>query len=227
MRRRLRALDGRSVSEDAGTSLLELVVGMLVMGVFMTIFTGAVVSMARTTTKVEAVTSSAAQVNNAFLRLDKLVRYADAITTAGQGASGGWYVELDTVRFAGTTETHQCTQLWVDGNEQELKLRTWTPVGPTTYTGITLPGWSTLANNITNGTAVTGSADLPFTVPAVLDAASTAFQRLTITLVARGPSAGSSSSTRSRMTFTAVNALASDSTNASKCQQLGAGVLRP
>ena len=76
-------------TDDAGVTTIELIVGMLVMVVFMTIFTGAVVSMATTINKVEAVTTSSQQTNTAFLRLDKLIRYSSAITNMGTGFKRG------------------------------------------------------------------------------------------------------------------------------------------
>jgi hypothetical protein len=196
---------------------------MAVMAVFMTIFTGAVVSMARTTTKVEAVTSSTAQVNNAFLRLDKLVRYAEAITTVGPatGGSGSSYVELASLDSASSQET--CTQLRVDVGTQKLQLRTWTVTGPTTYSALT--GWATLASNIVPQDA-TGAVYPPFAVPPSLVAA-TVYQRLTITLVAGTSGPSSTSRTRTSFTFTALNSNASDATNPAKCQQLPSTVYRP
>jgi hypothetical protein len=216
---------GQLGRDDRGTSLAELLVGMTVMGIFMAIFTAAIVSMANTTTKVEAVTSSAAQVNNAFLRLDKLVRYANAVTSIGPstGASGDWYVELDTVDNDAAVET--CHQLRVDVSTQQLQLRTWTATGTTTYSS--LSGWATLASNIRNGAAPAASADQPFSTPAALDAASTSFQRLTITLVAGTSGPSSTSTTRTNLTFTALNSDASDTTNSAKCHQLASVAYRP
>jgi hypothetical protein len=227
--RRLR----RSSTDERGTSLAELVVGMGVMVVFMTIFTGAVVSLARTTTKVEAVSTSAASVSNAFLALDKRVRYAEAITTIGRatGGSGDWYVELDSVNNDTAKET--CTQLRVDIAKSQLQQRTWTAVDATHYSDLsadwTLPSstGTVLASNISNGAAAAGTADQPFTTPAVLTTASSSFQRLGVTLVAGTSGPSSTSTTRSTVAFTALNSLAADSTNAAKCQQLPSGSYRP
>jgi hypothetical protein len=213
--------------EDNGTSLTELIVGMLVMGVFMAIFTGTVVSMARTTTKVEAVASSADQVNNGFLALDRLVRYAAAITTIGPatGSTGDWYVELDLVDNSTPTVVETCTQLRVDVAAQQLQVRTWNALTPTTYSSLT--AWSVLASKVLNGNAAAGSADQPFSVPSALSAASTTFQRLTVTLVAGTSGPSSTSTTRSSMTFTAVNSIASDAGNSGKCHQLATASYRP
>lgn len=212
-------------ADDRGTSLAELLVGMMVMGIFMAIFTGAVVSLARSTTKVEAVTTSAAQVNNAFLRLDKVVRYANAITPTGKstGPSGDWYLELSSVDS--DTDVETCTQLRADVPAQALQLRTWTALSPTTYSS--LSGWSTLANNLTNTTAAAGAADQPFTSPTPLAAASTSFQQLTVTLVAGTSGPASTSTTRTNVLFTALNSSTKDKTNATKCQQLPAADYRP
>ena len=212
------------VTEDTGATLVELLVGMLVMVIFMTIFTGAVVSMARTVVKVDAVTSSAAQVDKAFLTLDKLVRYANAITTIGTAPSGGWYVELDTVDTAASKDT--CTQLWVDFTTKRLRVRTW---DARTAIGLPIPSaWKTLADNI-QPKDTTGAAYQPFTVSAVGASAPAGarFQQLTVTLTAGTSKVTSASTTRASMTFTALNSSASDPTNATKCHQLAAAAYRP
>ena len=216
----IRRLRERLPGGDAGTSLMELVIGMAVMAIFMSIFTGAVVSMGQTINKVEAVTISSTQINQAFLRLDKLVRYAAAITNASTmstststtpDTSGDWYVELDTT--TATSET--CTQLRVDS--KQLQQRTWTVTGSTFSTP---SNFSAMASGITNGGAASGSSDQPFAPPPVAAGASTNFQRLSITLVATSGST-SSSTTRSSVSFTALNSLAASATNDAKCQQAG------
>ena len=120
---------------------------MLIMGIFLAMFTVAMVGMSNTVNKVEAVTTSSGQVNTAFLKLDKMIRYTNAITTTGKGASGDWYVELDAVDSDTSVET--CTQLRVDIATKQLQQRTWNvpASAPTTYTA--LSGWTMLANQIT------------------------------------------------------------------------------
>ena len=69
---------------------MELIVGMALMAIFMSMFTAAIVLMTQTGNKVEAVSISAARrTNQAFLTMDKTVRYASAITTPGSRASPG------------------------------------------------------------------------------------------------------------------------------------------
>jgi type II secretory pathway component PulJ len=201
-------------SDDAGTSLLELVVGMAIMAIFMGIFTTAIVVMTKTASKVEAVTAADTQVNQAFLTLDKSVRYASAITTTGiSSASGDWYVEFDTTN----SSAEQCTQLRVDRASSQLQQRTWVvPVSGAP----TASSWKPLASYLTNTAEVTGSSDAPFSVPAALTTATSSYQRLTITLVSTAGGTNTATS-RSSMTFTALNSSATATTNGTKCQQMG------
>ena len=199
---------------DAGTSLMELTIGMTLMAVFMAIFTTAVVGMSNTASKVEAMSTSATQVNQAFLKLDKSVRYATAISTAGRSStSGQWYVEFDTSN--GSADT--CTQLRVDATARQLQQRTWTAGGPT---GPTPTAWSVLADGIVNGAAAVGSPDQPFAVPAATAGASTAFQQLAVTLAATSGTA-TAATARTTMSFTALNSKVAATTNATVCQQAG------
>jgi hypothetical protein len=201
------------VHGDAGTTLAELIVGMALMAIFMTIFTGATLMMTNTTNKVEAVALSSGQSNQAFLTLDKMVRYAATISTPGKNTTGtnDWYVELDTTN----TGSEVCTQLRVDIATKQLQDRTWTVSG-TSYT--TPTGWLPLASGVTNGSAAVGSTDAPFTTPAAVTGAASAYQQLQITLVTTSNSANSTTS-RSSTNFTAINsAIATAST---VCQQAG------
>jgi Tfp pilus assembly protein FimT len=212
----------RRLSEDAGTTLTELIVGLSVMTVFMVIFTGATYSMSQTVNKVEATTISSSQTEQAFSTLDRTIRYASAITpgsacrsTSGAcvaTASGDWYVEFETT----WTGDDVCTQLRVDIPSRQLQQRTWT----VTDTGYTTPtSWKPLASNVTNGAAAAGP-DQPFAVPAALSSASSTFQQLTITLII-GSGTSTASTTRSSVSFTALNSAVSATTNSSKCQQAG------
>jgi prepilin-type N-terminal cleavage/methylation domain-containing protein len=201
-------------ADDRGTTLLEIMVGMTIMGVFMSIFTTAVFTMSRTVNQVDAVTTTAGQVNQAFLKLDKLVRYASAISTEGRSpVSNKWYVELETTANGPDT----CTQLRVDTTTKQLQQRTWT----LTSAGTTAASaWRMLANGVTNGTAPSTDSNRPFSVPTGSVTVSSPFQLLTLTLIVTSEGVNPKT-TKSRMTFTAVNSVASATTNASRCQQKG------
>jgi type II secretory pathway pseudopilin PulG len=206
----------RMQNDDAGTTLLEIVVGMAVMGVFLSIFTTAIYTMARTQNKVDAVTQSAGQANQAFLKLDKLVRYASAVTNVGKSStSGDWYVELDTT----ATNPEVCTQLRVDVTTGQLQQRTWTITGTSAAPTVSAASsWQMLAYGITNGSAAAGSTDQPFSIPAAT--ANSPYQQLTLNLVFKSGSA-TSATARSRTTFTAINSSSTAGGNGTVCQQKG------
>ena len=192
----LRTLErARRVRGDAGTSLLELIVGMGIMVVFMAMFTGAIVMMNNTSQKAESLSQTSSQLNQAFLTLDKTVRYASAISTPGQGTSGDWYVEMVSPDGVG----QKCTQLRVDVTAQQLQQRTWI-VGQALTDG---PAFTPIASTITNGTAASGSSDQPFALKP--QNADIAFQQLTINLVAQYGINSNKTTSRSSVTFTAVN----------------------
>jgi hypothetical protein len=211
LRTRLRAADR---PDDAGTTMMELLVGMTLLAIFMSIFTTAVFQMSRTVNKVDAVTTATGQANIAFLKLDKLVRYASAISTAGRSTSGKWYIELDNTAD-GPDEV--CTQLRVDPTTQQLQERTWTI---TDAVAGTASNWSMLANGVTNGNVLSGATNQPFTVPSSASAASSPYEQLTVTLVVTSGTTDTST-TRTQMTFTALNSTASASTNSTICNQNG------
>jgi hypothetical protein len=195
--------------DDEGTSLIELVVGISLLSVFMGMFTGAVVMMNNAVNKAQAVSLTSTQLNQAFLNLDKTVRYATAISTPGQGTSGDWYAELRTT----STGTDQCTQLRVDIATQELQQRTWTV---TNTVASTASGWIPTASGITNGNAVSGAATQPFFLPP--PSASAKFQQLRINLTSPSGSGSSATTSTSTFTFTALNSTVPVPT-ASICQQ--------
>jgi prepilin-type N-terminal cleavage/methylation domain-containing protein len=217
-RARIRAVIGAEpAATDRGVTLTEMLVGMAVMTVFMAIFLTAVVMMTGTANKVEATTISATQTNQAFLRLDKVVRYASAVSTPGVSAtSGDWYVELTSPAATTGAANDTCTQLRIDA--KQLQQRTWTVTGGT---GSIPSGWTTIAGNFTNGSAANGSADAPFTSsPITAGTASTSFQRLQVRLVATAGNSAAATN-RAEMTFTALNSDVSLASNATTCQQWG------
>lgn len=187
----------RVVSGDAGTTLVEVLVGMLIMTIFLGMFTAVVVMMNSAENKAEATNNSAAQINQAFLTLDKMVRQAGAISTPGQGAAplSDWYVELRTTNSGSAV----CTQLRVDNTSKQVQQRTWTP-GATPG-----PSFSSVLNGVSTGTAGTplGWSAQPFALQPL--SPTVPFQQLTISLQAAAGSATKQTTSRSSFTFNAVN----------------------
>ena len=197
----------RVLSEpDQGTSLIELIVGMLIMTMFMAMFTSAVILMNRAENKADAVTQTSTQLNQAFLTLDKTVRYAAAISDPGVGTpSGDWYVELRTTN----TGSEVCTQYRVHVATQQLQQRTWNVSVDGDPSNLT--SWAGLASGISNG------AVQPFVPVDAND--NVGFQQLTVSLVSLPGSASTSSKTKTSFTFTALNSTATPP--ASVCQEEG------
>lgn len=205
LRKRLRAVHQ---SADRGTSLMELVVGMAIMSICGALFVGSVVGLNRSTAKAQSATNAATQTNQAFLVLDKTVRYAAAITTPGKGTSGNWYVELrDT-----TSGSETCIQLRLDISSQQLQKRTWSAANPAGVTAF-LP----IASGLTNGAATAGSADQPFVLTAL--GATANHQQLTVNLTARSGNPPSVTSSKSSFTLTAINSTIPPPTG-SVCKQV-------
>lgn len=200
------------LSDDTGISLLEVIVGMVLMGIFMSIFVTALVSMTNAQSKSRSVAQTSQNIGQGFVRLDKTVRYATAISAPGTGSpSGDWYVEYTTP----TAGAQTCTQLRVDIATKQLQQRSWQVVN-SAAAGLT--GWTPLASEITNGAAAAGSADQPFVRPA--PGATADYQQLTMTLASvAGPANGATKSGTS-FTFTAINSSLPAPTTAF-CQEAG------
>lgn len=183
--------------DEQGTTLLELIVGMTVMVIFLGIFTGAIVMLTSTSTHTQAVVDTTSDLNSAFLRLDRTVRYAASISSpATSAASGYWYVEFMT----SNTGASVCTQLRVNSATRQLQLRTWTLAG-SGYTG--LSGWAPIASDISNGTAPAGSVNPPVPFTLLASGGNVVDERLTVQLLAA--SGNPRTTSQSAVTFTAVN----------------------
>jgi hypothetical protein len=184
--------------DERGTTLLELIVGMGIMTIFLAAFTSATVMLTRTSNHNQAVVSTSSDLNSAFLRLDKTIRYAASISQPGiSSTSGYWYVEYLTSSSGASV----CTQLRVNtGGARQLQWRTWN-ITTSGYSG--LSSWTPLASNVTNGNATTSSSTPP--VPFALTASGGNLQteRLTVQLVTS--SGNPATTSQSTITFTAVN----------------------
>lgn len=202
------------IRDDQGTSLIELMVGMVLMAIFGSMFTGAVVMMNSAMNKSQAVSLTSSQLNTAFLALDKAapcdaalpgshatcgLRYASAISPPGTGATGDWYVEFRTTNNL-NSGSEICTQLRIDS--QQLQQRTWS----VTNTVVSTPtGWVPIASGITNGGAPSGTSQ-PFLLVPTLIASNVNFQQLTINLASLQAGSGvTQTSGLTTVTFTALN----------------------
>jgi prepilin-type N-terminal cleavage/methylation domain-containing protein len=87
---RLARLIRRHDRDDAGFSLMEVMVGAGIMSVVMAVATGGFIQMYLSADRVEASTSTQTQLSSAFTRLDREIRYAyrvnDGFTTGSDYA---------------------------------------------------------------------------------------------------------------------------------------------
>jgi Tfp pilus assembly protein FimT len=197
MTRRTAAAD----RDDAGFSLIDLMVTMGLMSVVMVVFTAAILQAYRTSGKAESISIIQSQLRIAFQRFDRELRYASWIAQPGQVGTA-WYVE-----WAGY-DGSQCYQLRLEtapAASQEgpnnahgvLQLLTWPRTTPpaagaprqTIATNLVTPDSSGPFERQDAGVATSGSDFVPD------------FQRLEVRLGAqRGDSTASVDTT-----FTALN----------------------
>jgi prepilin-type N-terminal cleavage/methylation domain-containing protein len=184
---------------DDGYSLIEVMMAMVCMSILMTLVSSAIIQIYHSVNSVDAVSAAQTQIDTAFERLDKEVRYARGISDPGV-VNGDQYVEY--LLNADSADT--CVELRLNSTTGELQRRQWAknqnPPAPT--------GWQILAASVT--------ATTPFTVTAAVPVLQTDFryQRLTVDITSvtgGGPglstSAGRAGSRReTNVTFAALNA---------------------
>lgn len=217
---------------EAGTTLIELVVGMALLGFFLAMFTGAMYAMSSTTNKVQVVADTSNTATYTFLRLDRQIRYASVISTPTRTSSNGiWHVEFlntSVVRVTGTNSVstvNQCTQLAVvpptsasSTRGAVLEERTWN-------VNDTAPGgWIVLATRVTNYGATTQTAASPFPPNPKIGSggASSTMQQLTVNL-SLDSAAPATTTTSSTYTLTALNSSTNNPSSSTVCQQFAAG----
>jgi prepilin-type N-terminal cleavage/methylation domain-containing protein len=186
--------------EDAGFTLLEMMISVALFAVFMAALIPTLFELQKPTLEVESLGSTQSQVNQAFMTLDREVRYAAVLNEPDDpsGATGNWFEEFESTY----TGTGVCTQLRYANATGELDQRTWTISG-SSYTG--LSGWSVLATGLATG------VNSPFTFyPAT---GIYIRQRLGIQLAGVSNVAGSSPTSSTSITFTAVDSSSSSYTN--------------
>lgn len=173
---------------DDGVTLAELAVTTGIMSVVMAVFTTGVVQLFQAGNNNELVAMTQAQLNTAFLRLDRNVRYAAGISRQHTNAAGNKVVEyLNTEVASGQPE---CAQLELNGATQVLRRQVWPQATKP-------PGnWVVLASQIDVGAS---SFELLDPGP------NTGFQRLKITLVVASNPGRGKTAAKTEITFTALN----------------------
>jgi type II secretory pathway pseudopilin PulG len=142
--------------KDAGNTLIETMIVMVIFTLILGIITSAIVSMMRQVDKQSGLADTLGNSRKAIEVLDGQVRFANAITTPTIVASGDDYVEFRTIQ---NDQTQLCTQWRYHVATAALQYRIWKPpaTGPATPTA-----WLTTALSVT---PVPGTPVFSFTPP--------------------------------------------------------------
>ncbi len=187
---------GRSQQRgEAGFTLVEMGVSLLILSIFMAMIVSGMVHLVGPALQTGAIRDSSDQLDIAFLDLDSEVRYASAVWAPYAGnANDDWDIEFEST-FSGAAEP-TCTELKYNYATGQLLQASWS-VGSNVA-----PGFKVLATDLT------GSAD-PFDAP--VQSASSPYQKvqLMVTLSATSGSGPNMKTTKSSVTFTALNSTSS------------------
>lgn len=194
---------GRRAGGDAGMTLVELLVAMGIFTTVLAIFLGGLVVMTRGTVRADVIASSGDSVRLVVQRLERQVRYAEAVNLPGQGASGAWYVEFRTGAAVSSSGAASCTQWRWDPSSQRLQTRTWRDAATAT-----VPDWTTVITGVLADSADTARS-YPFDV--ALATSAQPRQRLTLRLTVGNETA--ETSVDSETTFVARNSSTSSVSN--------------
>jgi type II secretory pathway component PulJ len=180
---------GRLRGDDRGVTLAELAVTTGIMSMVMAIFTTGVVQLFKAGDKNELVAATQAQLNNAFLRLDRELRYAAGFGPVHTDVAGNVFVEY--VNTGTPDGTPQCAQMELYAAGKTLRRQVWPQ-----QTGVKPQNkWATLASQV-------NVAKSSF---ALVRSNRSTFQRLHVVLVVlTNPGNGQTEATTD-LTFTALN----------------------
>ena len=181
-------------ADDRGVTLIEVAVGMTIMSIFAAVFTTAMLQVYRAVNTTESRTAAASQVQIAFVRLDKEIRYAKKITTPTLVGTK-WYVEYLTYAMptGGSTGVWTCHAIRLSGTS--LQILSWnkdTTPDPAAFV------------TLVSGVQATNSTTGPFSLPAAVSGAND-LQQLRLAVTARGGTNATAASGQLDVTFTALN----------------------
>lgn len=204
--------------DDAGVTLVEMMVAISLLMVVSTIFTATFTDLQRGVRKQNGFVDAAAGARRAFALLDRQVRYANTITVPGTDGAGNLYVEWQSGN-PGTTQT--CTQWRAVVTSGQLQQRSWTVPG--NGGAVAAPAWQTVLGGVVlTGQPAVFSTELQLAsapdavrVPA---SANLQFRQLGVVLtVQAGLPVGSASTST---TFTAANSSTASAPAATTCNQV-------
>ncbi len=144
-----------SRASDGGFTLIESLVAMVIFVVAMSVIAAAVEAMTTNMRQITGVSLATDHTRLAFQRLDKQVRYANAISTPGPGTDGtGWYVELrlnyEEGPGASNRNRNECRQWRL--LDRQLQTRSWLVKRPDAPNESADPAsaWRTVSTGVVN-----------------------------------------------------------------------------
>ena len=209
LRRRL----ARRADGDAGFSLIESLIAMVIFSIFMGLATVAIISIMQSTQKTQNLTDSATEVENAFQTLDHQVRYSDIITQPNSTVvNNSYYVEFH--QQATSTSVETCYQLKYDLGAKTLLERSWKPKA----SPVSAASWKLLAHTLPPPASpvpfVWTSAGNKNAAGEVLNA----HQQLTVAVTVQSSFGKTGEGSTLSANFTALN---STTTSGIACQEVG------
>ena len=186
--------------DDRGVTLAEMAVTTGIMAAVMAIFTTGVIQLFQAGNKNELVSLTTAQLNTAFLRLDRELRYAAGFSSPRTVGSDTFVEYVNTGTLTGTPE---CAQLKLDSATKTLRRQVW----PNTKGVKPANKWAVLANNVN-----VAKSGFTLSDPLVV----TTYQQLTVNLVVLTNPGRGQTEALTTLTFTALNSRAGTDT-ASVC----------
>lgn len=199
--------------DEAGMTLVELLVAMGVLTVLMAVSLAAIVSMSRSTVRIQAVSDSTDELRILFQRLDKEVRYASTINAPVQSGDD-YYVEYLVEATAGDGAS-QCIQWRYVPAEKVIQRREW-PLNTAETTQ-----WVSVVSDVRNDLSI--AEERPFTLIPIetVDGRVYSRQQLEIFVDSGLGEAGSSEGGQLDVSFTAQNS--SKASPNTVCMNTGVG----
>jgi prepilin-type N-terminal cleavage/methylation domain-containing protein len=164
----------RASNEEAGFTLVELLVAMSVFAVFLTMIVSSVIAISAASARAQLVARSSNGVLVVFQNLDRQIRYADSINFPGPGVTAGSrYVEFRVPASSASSGVATCMQWRYWPATKSIQSRQWPESGTPSAT------WATKVSNVID----TGAAGYPFKLtPATTAASGPSTQQLVLSI---------------------------------------------
>lgn len=118
-------LRGRFRGEEAGFTLIEMIVTMVVFSIFLSITLASVIGVTHASSRAQLLAKSSSSILTVFQTFDRQLRYANSINFPGAGPSGARYVEFRTGSDSASSGVSSCTQWRLDPTNKVMQSRQW------------------------------------------------------------------------------------------------------